>query len=262
MDSKGALAELKSFQGSRKGAGDYYSQYQKELGVGDAQARSSDIRSQLRQTETALKGVGESVAGRTRGQGVNEAQRARLVGLERAPIAEEMGGLQGAFADEQTNYRDLLGQATTRAGQAYQTDADRLAGLESNYAKLYQQEQAAAEQARWQRQLEDEQRRWQADFDERKRQSALSQQNIRNQYAQQASLLNRFNTPAATPAKTAAPAQPFYDNNGQILGYESNTQGTQLTAAGIKAEDDYWKKENRNWAQKALGGVGDWTGWF
>lgn len=182
MDSKSALSELKSFQGSRKGAGDYYTQYQQELGVGDAQARSNDIRGLIRNTEGALKGVNASVAGRTRGQGVNEAQRARLEGIERAPIAEELGTLQGSFADEQQNYRDLLSQATTRAGQSYQTDADKLAALESNYNKIFQSEQAAAEQSRWERELAERSRQWQEEMAQRDRQSAAQQAAIASLY--------------------------------------------------------------------------------
>ncbi len=198
MDSKGALAELKAFQGSRKGAGDYQSQFQQELGVGDAQSRANDIRTQLRQTEQALKGVGSSVAGRTRGNLVTEAQRARLVGLERAPIAEEMGTLQGAFSDEQQNYRDLLGQATTRAGQAYQTDADRQAALESTYAKLYQQEQDRAAAEKWQREFEESQRQFAEQMAESRRTADATRASLASLYQPQYS-------PTPQPAQPARP---------------------------------------------------------
>lgn len=198
MDSKSALAELKSFQGSRKGAGDYQSQFQQELGVGDAQARANDIRQQIRQTESALKGVGSSVAGRTRGFGVNEAQRARLVNLESQPIAQQLGERQGAFADEQQNYRDLLAQATSRAGQAYQTDADRLASLESNYSKAIDAERAAAEEARWR-----------AEFDERNRQFEENMRASREQSARnQAAMANLYRTPSYAPTAAAPTPQP------------------------------------------------------
>jgi hypothetical protein len=187
MDSRQALAELQNFQKTRKSAGDYYSQYQDELGVGGAQQSANDVRGLIRNTETALRGVNASVAGRTRGNLVTEAQRARLEGLERAPIAEELGSLQGRYSDEMQNYRDLLGQATTRAGQAYQTDADRLAALESNYNKIYQAEQAAAEQARWERELAERQKQFQAEMAQRDRQFNANLANIRRQYAQPAS---------------------------------------------------------------------------
>lgn len=236
MDSKTALSELKAFQGSRKGAGDYYTQYQNELGVGDAQARSNDIRGLIRNTEGALKGVNSSVAGRTRGQGVNEAQRARLEGIERAPIAEELGTLQGSFADEQQNYRDLLGQATTRAGQSYQTDADKLAGLESNYNKIYQNEQAAAEQARWQKQFEEQNRQFEAQMAASERQRAATQ-------AQIASLNSRYNAvsqpikPAPATVTNPQPTGIVNNKNGQVLGYDFNNHSYQTDEGNKQAEE-------------------------
>lgn len=214
MDSKSALGELKAFQGSRKGAGDYYSQYQKELGVGDAQARSNDIRGLIRNTEGALKGVNQSVAGRTRGNLVNEAQRARLEGIERAPIAEELGTLQGSFADEQQNYRDLLGQATTRAGQAYQTDADRLAGLESNYNKLFQSEQAAAEEARWRQQFDEDRRQFQENFGLQKSQSDA----LKAQLASLSNVPNYTVPQQQTPSTPNIPSLPKLSAPGILSG--------------------------------------------
>lgn len=235
MDSKTALSELKAFQGSRKGAGDYYTQYQQELGVNDAQARSNDIRGLIRNTETALKGVNQSVAGRTRGQGVNEAQRARLEGIERAPIAEELGSLQGTYADETQNYRDLLGQATTRAGQSYQTDADRLAALESNYNKIYQSEQAAAEAARWERELAQRQAQFEADLNERRRSSEAQQAAIRAQYAQAASLNKASSDEAARQRALAEEAKrvaaEIASNKNYAPGYTTqNLKGIGRTA--------------------------------
>jgi hypothetical protein len=232
MDSRQALAELQNFQKTRKSAGDYYSQYQDELGVGGAQQSANDVRSLIRNTETALRGVNASVAGRTRGNLVTEAQRARLEGLERAPIAEELGSLQGRYSDEMQNYRDLLGQATTRAGQAYQTDADRLAALESNYNKIYQAEQAAAEQARWERELAERQKQFQAEMAQRDRQFNANLANIRRQYAQQASIRSQDSEAAKKErerqakleaeaarieANARAKANPVYQGNRNVV---------------------------------------------
>ncbi len=180
MDSQSALAELKSFQSTRKGAGDYQKQYQDELGVGGVKQRADDIRGLIRNTETALKGVGESVAGRTRGQLVTEAQRSRLANLEREPLQTALGENQGAYSDEMTNYRDLLGQAGQKAGLAYQTDADRLASLEGNYSKLFQSEQAAEARRQWEAQMA-------AQRDEANRSRALQERSL----AQQASFANQ-----------------------------------------------------------------------
>lgn len=174
MDSASALAELKSFQGTRKSAGSLYDEASKELGVGDTRARANDMRGLIRNTETALKGVNDSVAGRTRGQLVTEAQRSRLANLERAPIAEELSGLQGGYADEMANYRDLLGQAGTKSQLAYQSDSDRLAALEGNYNKLFAAEQAAAAQRQWEAQQAEQRRQFEAQLAESRRQSAAN----------------------------------------------------------------------------------------
>lgn len=253
MDSKTALSELKAFQGSRKGAGDYYNQYQQELGVGDAQARSNDIRGLIRNTEGALRGVNQSVAGRTRGQGVNEAQRARLEGIERAPLAQELGTLQGSYADENQNYRDLLSQATTRAGQAYQTDADRLASLESNYNKLFQAEQAAAEQARWERELAANEAKWKEEMAQRDRQFNANLAATRSQFAQQATLSSRAAQEATAQREREA-----------ALAEEARhvRQGAESAARNPRKEaslwDEFWKDST---ILRPVGNaIGNWLG--
>lgn len=171
MDSAGALAELKNFQGSRKGAGDYYDQYQKDLGVGDVKTRADDMRGLIRNTETALKGVGQAVAGRTRGQLVTEAQRSRLANLEREPLAGQLSEFQGNYGEEMQNYRDLLGQASQKSQFAYQSDADKLASLEGNYSKLFATEQAAEAKRQWEAQQAEQRRQFEAQLAESRRAS-------------------------------------------------------------------------------------------
>lgn len=255
MDSRGALAELKAFQGSRKGAGDYYNQYQQELGVGDAQARSNDIRGLIRNTEGALRGVNQSVAGRTRGQGVNEAQRARLEGIERAPLAQELGTLQGSYADENQNYRDLLSQATTRAGQAYQTDADRLASLESNYNKLFQAEQAAAEQARWERELAANEAKWKEEMAQRDRQFNANLAATRSQFAQQATFSNNQAAERARLEAEAKAKQDAIDAEAKFW-----REGSESAANNKRKEanlwDEWWRPLGNSFSQ-----VQKWLGW-
>lgn len=252
MDSKKALAELKSFQGSRKGAGDYYSQYQNELGVGDAQARSNDIRGLIRNTETALKGVNQSVAGRTRGQGVNEAQRARLEGIERAPLAEELGGLQGSYADETQNYRDLLGQATTRAGQAYQTDADRLAGLESNYSKLFQREQSAAEEARQRKALDLQMQQFRESNRQFDAQMAADDRRLQQQLAAARAQAASFNAPAKPPVKPTARQKAIEEEARHVR------QGAASAAKNPRKEASIFDAVGQWWNNAPTSSVFDW----
>lgn len=246
MDSRTALSELQNFQKSRKGAGDYYTQYQDELGVGNAQQSANDVRSLIRNTENSLRGVNASVAGRTRGFNVNEAQRARLENLERAPISQELGTLQGRYGDEMQNYRDLLGQATTRAGQSYQTDADRMAALEGNYNKLFQSELAAAEEARWRQQFEESNRQFREQMSAADRRAAETK-------AMMASITARPPAaPVVAPSASTYRAGNVLSRGGNDIAYDVFDQNgrnikTQLTDAGKKFQ------EQQNWTDSLMG---------
>ena len=245
MDSATALSELKNFQGTRKSAGDYYKESQNELGVGDAKARQDDLKGLIRNTETQLKGVGASVAGRTRGNLVTEAQRARLQNLETAPIAQQLTDRAGEFSDAQTNYRDLLSQAGTQAGLGYQTDTDKASALQSMYDKLFGKEQADIQQAQWQKQFDETRRQAEAQMAEARRQSAATLARIAS-----------LTTPSvATAAPVAAKATPKYNTAGQIAGYDTPTSSF-LTQAGQAEEDAFWKKQNKgNWWDNIVGNV-------
>jgi hypothetical protein len=175
MDSKKAYQELQNFQKGRQSAGAYYDKYQKELGVGDVKARADDLRGVIRGTQDALQGVGEAVAGRTRGQLVTEAQRSRLANLERQPIADELGQYQGDYSEEMQKYRDLLGESGTRSQLAYQSDADRLASLQNNYQTLYDREKAAEEKRRWEAQQAESRRQFNAQMAKMDREIAANQ---------------------------------------------------------------------------------------
>jgi hypothetical protein len=233
MDSQSALSELKQFQGTRKSSKDLFSEAQGELGVGDARTQQSNLQDIIRNTERQLAGVGESVAGRTRGNLVTEAQRARLQNLEERPIAQSLGSQQGAYADASQNYRDLLGQATQQAGMMYQTDADRQAALEANYNRLYGSERDAAQEAFARQQFETERAMSDRQFNEMKRQFEAQQANTRNQMAQQASLYNQ------TRLDTKA-AQDKADREAAIEAEAAkiaSTPATTSTGGGITIDD-------------------------
>lgn len=254
MDSKTALSELQKFQSSRKSSKDYFSEAQNELGVGDVKTQQNSLRDTIRNTEAQLKGVGESVAGRTRGNLVTEAQRARLQSLESQPIAETLGSQQTAYSDISQNYRDLLSQAMNQAGMMYQTDADRLASLQGNYDRLYTAEQdaAAAEAARLAR--EESARQWQATFDEQVRQwnadNALRQAQINAGIASAASF--------AEEAKTSREQQQAIDDEAELLA----------SAEAFKAEhpynppslwDTFWQPMSDS-LSSAYNAISNWAG--
>lgn len=226
MDSKTAQSELQQFTASRKSAGDYYKQSQEELGVGGAKDTQESLKGLIRNTEKQLAGVGESVAGRTRGNLVTEAQRARLQNLETQPIAQTLGTQQTQYSDAAQQYQNLLGQAGTQAGMSYQTDADKAAALEANYNRLFTQEQTAAEAERQRQQFEESRMQSNRQFEEMKRQFEATQNATRNQYAQQASLYNQQRTDSKADQEAEAARQEAIQNEA-LAAYNRQTNAAR-----------------------------------
>jgi hypothetical protein len=242
MDSQSALKSLQDFTSTRKSAGDYYTQAQNDLGVNAAQQQANDLRGTIRNTEAALKAVPASVSGRTQGSLVTEAQRSRLQNIESDPISQRLGEENTQYGDQMQSYRDLLGQAQTRAGLGYQSDTDKASSLQQAYQNAVAQEQAAAAKA----QQEEENRRWWEQFNYGKQQDAA-------RAAQTQGLYNRINASNATPNyqslidamnNKTAPAEQvlkqFTNSNGGILGYDTN-RGSYLSDEGQKQEDKNWQ---------------------
>jgi hypothetical protein len=126
---------LSAFEKTRKNPLDYYAQQEKELGVGDVRGRVGGLRKAVGNTEALLEGVGASVAGRTSGSNVTEAQRSRLVGLERQPHEQAFGKQQRALGEEQMTLQELLGQVGQRSGMMYQSQQDKERALQSSYER-------------------------------------------------------------------------------------------------------------------------------
>lgn len=179
MDSQGALKQLQDFNATRKSAGDYYNQAQGELGVGAAQQQANDLRGTIRNTESALKAVPSSVSGRTQGSLVTEAQRSRLQNIESDPIAQRLNEQNVQYGDQMQQYRDLLGQAQTRSGLAYQSDTDRARSLQETYQNIFAQEQEAERK----RQQEEENRRWWEQFNYSKQKDVADTARLERQVA-------------------------------------------------------------------------------
>jgi hypothetical protein len=127
--------QLSEFEKTRKNPLDYYAQQEKELGVGDVRGRVGGLRKAVGNTEALLEGVGASVSGRTSGSNVTEAQRSRLVSLERQPHEEAFGKQQRALGEEQMTLQELLGQVGQRSGMMYQSQQDKERALQSAYER-------------------------------------------------------------------------------------------------------------------------------
>lgn len=161
----GKEQELGSARGSARSAGSFYEESGQKLGLPAAQERQQRLRSVLRGTEQALRGVENSVTGRTQGSLVTEAQRARLANIERQPLSEQFREQQGALGEEQSLFQQLLSEAGQRAGLEYQSQQDRLGALERALGLASEEEQSglslfqAAQQAAEERRRFDEQTR-------------------------------------------------------------------------------------------------------
>jgi len=157
-NSQQALKELQTYQGGRKSSRDVLTEAETRLGVPTQQQRLTGLRSALGNTENLIRSVEPGVAGRTGGSYVTEAQRNRLVNIERAPLdeafREQSRGLEGATADLGEMNRQALTEAQLRI-----TDDDRRENeLQKLYDTLYGREQADKVFAENQRQFNEQQR--------------------------------------------------------------------------------------------------------
>ncbi len=240
MNSAGALAELKNFQSTRKGASSYYDQAQNELGVGNVKARADDLRGIIRNTETALKGVNASVGGRTRGQLVTEAQRSRLENIERQPLMEGVASQQGALSDEMQSYRDLLGQAGTKSGMLYQTDTDKANSLQQTYQNIMAQEAAAREEAA----RKEAERQWWANFNAENDRFNQQLAETRRSSAATEAAMARINSGGGGFSPSSVAANPAIARKAKAIKLSKEGDALIKKSKGIKT--DPWSIVKQN----------------
>lgn len=173
---------LSKFEASRRNPLDIYNDAVSQLGVGDVRSRVTNLRNQLLNTENLLNNVDSSVTGRTQGSLVTEAQRQRLVNLEREPITKDYGKQTQSLSDENANLADLLRQADSQSNLAVQGQTARQQAL-----------QFALEQAQGREKFAEDTRRWRAE-------QALRQRQLDASIAQQRSAAAGLSLPKAGAA--------------------------------------------------------------
>lgn len=149
-----AQAGLEGWQASRKNPLDLYNSASAELGLPEVRTRVSTLRKSLLDTENLLSGVEGSVSGRTRGRLVTDAQRSRLVNLERAPITQQYNQIGGQYGMETQNMSDIVGQVGTKSDLAYKGQEQtgdvfktKLESAKTNYQSQLDAEKEARRQA-------------------------------------------------------------------------------------------------------------------
>lgn len=118
------------------------------------------MRAAITNTENLIRSVEPSVSGRTSGSLVTEAQKTRLVGLERAPLDDSFREQSRAFEGETTNINELKRQALQNTQLALTEDDNRENSLRGLYGSLYQREQDDAAKAERDRAFAEQQRQF------------------------------------------------------------------------------------------------------
>lgn len=142
--SAAALSNLQQFQGSMAAPQDILKQQETQLGVPQAQQQVSGLRQAITNTTNLLNNVAPSVMGRTQNSLVTSAQANRQIQNEQAPISQTLNKENADFGNASSDYKDLLGKASTLADLSQRGQESKLSNLENIYKALYQQEQDAA----------------------------------------------------------------------------------------------------------------------
>ena len=202
QNSQAALGELTNFRNSRRKSTDILQEQQTRLGMPSAQQRQAGLRGAITNTENLIKAVEPSVSGRTGGSLVTEAQKTRLVGLERQPLDDTFREQNRALEGETMNLNELQRQAQQATQLAVADDDSRENALSGLYGTLYQREQDEISKQERERAYQEELRRARA----AEAQSSALERMFRDQAAQQQALLAAQNQ-KADPRNAAKVAQ-------------------------------------------------------
>lgn len=190
--SSALFGQYQAFQQNRVKPEDYVKRYSTDLGVDDAKARVAGARTAIRATEDTIAGAPDSVAGRTSGSLVSDAQRNRLVQNEVAPLNDIMRTQSNAFGDANADLSTLSNEVDKRVGYGLQSDDTQANSLLTLY-------QAAADQEKQQEAV----RQYNEQMAEQKRQFDEQQKAAQRAAAAAASPSFGGGKSAATPAVTA-----------------------------------------------------------
>lgn len=158
QNSQQAFDELQAFQKNRRKAPDILREQEIGLGVDAASQRKNGLRTAIANTENLIRSVEPSVSGRTSGSLVTDAQKSRLVSLERQPLQEQFRTESQALDNETANINELRNQARTAAQLQMAEDDQRQQAMTGLYGTLYQREQDAVAKAERDRAFAEQQR--------------------------------------------------------------------------------------------------------
>lgn len=126
---------------------DVYNKVTTSLGLPDARTRVQGLQTNLVNTQNAIQAVDPSVTGRTQNYDVTEAQRGRLVNMEKQPLNDTYAKQNQSLGVQQQNLNDLTSQANTQVAQAdanYKNKRQSLSDQLATALKLQADRQAQA----------------------------------------------------------------------------------------------------------------------
>lgn len=186
-NSQEALSELQSFQSQSQNPNDILSAQRQQLGVNAAQDTVKGLRGAINNTTKLLQQVAPSVMGRTASSLVTNAQAAKQIQNEQAPISQNLSDQTRDYTQASQDLNELQQEAAQAASGIYQGQQDKQSYLQNLYNTFFSREQAAAEAARQEAARQEQIRQ----FNE---QLALSKANAARAAAASAGASPTFNT--------------------------------------------------------------------
>lgn len=234
MDSATIAKNIADYDSKRVTSTDALNEALNQFGVPEIRKTVSGLRSTIANTSAALNNVDPSVTGRTSQSLVTEAQRAKMVNNERAPIAQNLSDQSGALGTAQGDLTDANGQATTIATNKVNDYNAGRSALQTQYDSTYKREQddKAARAAAEAQRIAQEQ--WQKTFDTNRAESDRNFQLALKQ--SQASAAGKTSAPSTQQVKATVA--------GAIVGQMSKLRGRDGFVS------------NETWANA----LGDWVG--
>lgn len=141
MDSKSIAAQIADQDSKRVTSTDAFNEAMGQFGVPEIRKNVATWRTTIANTKNSLNAVDPSVTGRTSQSLVTEAQRAKIVNNERAPIAGQLGEQQDAYSLANSDLNEATAQATTQAGNKVRDWETGRANLQNMYDTTYKREQ-------------------------------------------------------------------------------------------------------------------------
>jgi chromosome segregation ATPase len=253
-----AQNNLTNFQGSMKGANDFYNEAQTQFGVQGAQDTANKSKQALGLTQGLINNLPNSVTGRTQGSLVTEAQRQKLLQNEMTPLNNQYN-IQGQnYNDQQSALQSLMEQASGQSSRNYQGQQDKYSTLNDLFKTLLgQKNQAQSDLGSWTSQLQAYQQA-QEQIRQFNETAAFNRQKAAQDYAAATAGIN-LSRQQSDQSRADAQRQQALSNAAQKAANvkAANAAASKANAAVSSQPRDFYNSLNpwEQFVQSTIGGV-------